>query len=152
MLDSSDGPISLKEKMKYLSYQTLYENVQNRLCRHEEVSAVDFFTTRHEGSEQFVKKHRDRPTAYRCNSRGAFTGDVIGESTYLVVAGKEKVVLLLSPQDAMVRNLPFLSVFENGFFRPYLGCVSAYWQKHIEPEPPRNANVLSTPNLSPVYQ
>lgn len=150
MLDCLKGRISLYEKMRMATYQTLYDNVRNRLFLHEEVLATDFFTTRHLGEESFIKKHRDRPTAYKCNSKSVYTGNNTGECVYLVIAGIEKVVLLLTLKDAVTRNLPFLAVLENGLFRPYLGCIPTYWQTHIEPDSISRTTVLPTTAVSSV--
>lgn len=148
MVDGSDGPISLRDKMKHVAYTSMYNNIRRRLCREEEMVGVDFFTTKHVADAAFVAKYRDSPMAIRCIGIAPFSGEALGEVVYLVVSGKEKTVLLLSPQDAANRNLPYLAVLENGFFRPYLGCATTYWQNHIEPEVNRPLNVLHSPETS----
>ncbi len=135
MLAKALGRLPLLERIKHAAYCTLYANVQLRLCVNKEEQETDFFTALHQGSEKLVQRYRERPTAVRCHSRGQYRGNFIGgDSTYLVVGGQEKLVLLLPPGEALLRNLPYLAVLEGNIFKPHLGCASTYWQTWIEPD------------------
>lgn len=139
-------------KLRLLTYRTFYENVRNRLCLHEEAIGFDFFSSQHEGGDLFLKYYQDNPTAYRCKLKDIWCGGPSGpENVYLVAAGREKVALLLAPDVALTRNLPFLATLEGNFFQPYHGCPTTYWQTHIEPVLPRppveNVLQIHTPVL-----
>lgn len=133
---------SLQERMSFITYNTLYNNLLNRLQWCEEVIDSDFFTQCHACDQAFVKHYRDHPTIYHCNSRIGYINKCDHKSTYLVVGGVDRVVLLLSPEEASLRNLPYLSVLDRNFFRPQLSSPTDYWQTHIEPVARIVENVL----------
>jgi hypothetical protein len=114
-------------------YQTLYTNVKNRLCQYEEILNFDFFTAFHPQSHLYQEQFSGLPTTYHCKSEIGFQGMFNVGNTYLVVAGYDTVVLLLEPEAAFARNLPFMAVLEGNFFKPYLGCPMELWQTKIEP-------------------
>lgn len=134
--------MSLQQKMRLPAYQNLYKNVRKRLCHYEESLEQDFFTQRHSGDEEFIRQYRDQPTAYDCISSASLTHSGGNKTTYLVIGGHDRVVLLLEPTDAITRNLPFLSVLTGHFFRPCLESAPEYWQTHIEPQTRKSENVL----------
>jgi hypothetical protein len=134
--------IPLHERMKFITYSTLYSNILNRLQWHEEIVDGDFFTKVHKGDAEFLQHYQKHPTIYHCNSRIGYIGNPSYKSTYLVVGGVDRVVLLLSPEEAHLRNLPYLSVHDGQFFRPQLVSPIDYWQKHIEPVSQKVENVL----------
>ena len=142
MCDQIKDRISLQERMSFITYNTLYNNLLNRLRWREEIIDGDFFTKHHVCDQAFVQHYRDHPTIYHCNSRIGYIGKCDHKSTYLVVGGADRVVLLLSPEEAGLRNLPYLSVLDGNFFRPQLSSPTDYWQIHIEPVARNVENVL----------
>lgn len=135
---------SLQERMIFITYSTLYNNIINRLQWCEEFIERDFFTQHHVCDELFIKHYKENPTIYHCNSRIGYAGKNDCKSTYLVVGGVDRVVLLLSPSEAILRNLPYLSVLDNGFFRPQIINPTYYWQAYIEPVTNCIENVLTS--------
>lgn len=129
-------------RMGFITYNTLYKNLINRLQWREEIIDGDFFTQHHACDQAFIKHYRDHPTIFHCNSRMGYVGKREHKSTYLVVGGSDRVVLLLSPEEAGLRNLPYLSVIDGNFFKPQLTNPTDYWQTHIEPAARRIENVL----------
>ena len=148
MCEPTKNLSSLQERMSFITYSTLYNNLLNRLPWREEVIETDFFTQFHVNDQAFLQHHQDNPTIYHCNSRIGYVGRSDYKSSYLVVGGLDRVVLLLTPDEAQLRNLPYLSVLEGNFFRPQLTSPIAYWQAHIEPVSHDVENVLfSQPNF-----
>lgn len=135
---------TFQQRIRLPAYQMLYRNVFNRLCKHKEKLSYDFFSRFHEGGKQFIDLHRHRPSAYQCTTSSSFNHAGGVETTYLVVGSADRVVLLLEPEYAIARNLPFLSVFDGHFFRPCLESATAYWQEHMEPVKQMSENVLSS--------
>lgn len=143
MLAGALGKLSLLERIKYDSYCTLYVNVRKRLCLSEETLETDFFTSAHFDEQGLAEKYRKKPTAITCWSHGICTDTSLSSNTYLVIGGAEKLVLLLPPEAAIKLNLPYMAVLEGKFFKPHLGCVSAYWQKWIEPDTISKCNTFT---------
>lgn len=143
MCESTKKPNSLQDRMSLITYNTLYNNLIRRLPWREEIISTDFFTQHHVGDQAFLEHYQDHPTIFHCNSRLHYVGKCEHKSTYLVVGGVDRVVLLLSPEEAILRNLPYLSVLEGNFFRPQITSPIDYWQKHIEPVTRKVENVLS---------
>lgn len=142
MCDLIKNGVSLQEQMRHITYNTLYNNLLNRLQWCEEIIDKDFFTQYHTCDQAFVQHYRDHPTIYHCNSRIGYVRKRDHKSTYLVVGGVDRAVLLLSPEEANLRNLPYLSVLDGNFFRPQLSSPTDYWQAHIEPVARIVENVL----------
>lgn len=140
---------SLQQRMRLPAYQMLRSNVRNRLCRLEETLSQDFFMQRHSGDEDFIAQYRETPMTYHCKTASTLTHTGGEATTYLVIGGKDRVILMLEPANAMCRNLPFLAVLERGqhFFKPVLGSPVEYWQTHIEPSTHRAENVLVSPQV-----
>lgn len=136
---------TLREKVRFMVYQTLYTNIKNRLCQYEEHLEFDFFTAFHPQSQQYGERYSYLPTTYHCKGDVGFQGMFNAGNTYLVVAGFGSVVLLLEPEAAFARNLPFIAVLEGNFFKPYLGCPVEFWQTKIEPMALSTLSQLSEP-------
>lgn len=141
MFAQTQSPLSLRRRMIHMAYCTFYDNLLNRLSLSEEYLEEDYFTSLHEGGSAFLQYYRDYPTMYR---------RVGGQSAYLVVGGVDRVVLLLEPEEAVERNLPYLAVLERGFFRPQLTDPIDYWQAHIEPVTRKVENVLHSEAMNKV--
>lgn len=144
MSDDVNSRRSLYESMHDQVFEMFFRNISNRICKEAaEFLPYDFFTKFHSEPEQMLAaKYQDNPATYICNSRvGLFSEDVV-EVKYLVVGRNGRVVMLLEPGFAKLRNLPGLAVLHDGFFRPYLGCPCEYWQEHIEPATRCVENVL----------
>ena len=129
----SQGSPSLRERMKLMVYQTLYTNIKNRLCQYEEYIDFDFLAAFHPHHETYREQYSFLPTTYHCKGEVGFQGIFSAGNTYLVIAGHDSVVLLLEPEAAFLRNLPFIAVLEGNLFKPYLGCPVEFWQTKIEP-------------------
>lgn len=142
MCEPTKNRSSLQERMSFITYSTLYNNLLNRLPWCEEVIETDFFTQPHVNDQAFLQYYQDNPTIYHCNSRIGYVGRSDHKSSYLVIGGEDRVVLLLSPEEASLRNLPYLSLLEGNFFRPQLTNPIDYWQTHIEPVSRKIENVL----------
>ena len=149
MLVQAQNTISLKEKIKLATYQTLYNNVRNRLCAAEVSLDYDFFTAHHPNKEMYLQQYFDQPTMYHCKGAAGFQGMFNAGNSYLVVARFGQVILLLEPEAACARNLPFIAVLDNGFFKPVMGCAVTFWQTFMEPcAMPSGGNILNNQILN----
>ncbi|BAW19118.1 hypothetical protein [Ralstonia phage RP31] len=143
MCEDACSEIPMQERLKFQSYQMLYRNVRNRLCRQTEVLPFDFLTSQHEDSAHYPQRYRRQPMQYICRERIGLDGNSILESRYLVAAGKERVVLLRDPDQALVRGQAFLLVWDGSTFKPHEGNAVDYWQTYIEPVFHESENVLT---------
>lgn len=125
--------VSLKEKMKLVSYQALYSSIRNRLCVNEETLSYDFFTAQHLNQLEYLQRYFNQPTMYHCKGDVGYQGFYGAGNSYLVVSRMGYVVLLLEPEAACARNLPFIAILEDGYFKPYLGDAVHFWQSQVEP-------------------
>lgn len=132
--------VSIQDRMRFAQFEMLYRNVRNRLCKHIEVLTYDFLQTLHEGGAVFVQRYKAMPMQYLCRTVG-YGGEII-ESSYLVVAGGQHVVVLRDPHEAVERGLSFLMVLEGQQFEPHYGSATDYWQTYIEPVVRDTGNVL----------
>ena len=146
---TTQGSSNLKEKIRLMVYQTLYANIRNRMGHYEESLDYDFFTAKHENAGSYLQAYSQLPRLYHCKSVIGWQGMFSAGNTYLVVSGHDTVVLLLEPEAAFARNLPFMAVLEGDTFKPYLGCPMKLWQSKIEPismrkyEAPKEAMALA---------
>lgn len=144
----AEGNFSLRDRIRLMVYQTLYTNVKNRLCGIEENLDFDFFMAFHPESHLYQTRYSAMPRTYNCKGEVGFQGMFNAGNTYLVVSGFDTVVILLEPEAAVARNLPFMAVLEGNFFKPYLGCPMQLWQTKIEPIAMGcGANQISAPML-----
>jgi hypothetical protein len=149
MFAQASSALSLKDKIKLLTYQTLYSNIINRLCTAEVNLDYDFFTAHHPDHAGYLQQYFAQPTLYHCKGAAGFQGLFSAGNSYLVVARFGQVVVLLEPEAAVARNLPFIAVLENGFFKPVLGCAVSFWQNFMEPcAVPSGGNILNSQTLS----
>jgi hypothetical protein len=149
MFAQASAAVSLKEKIKLLTYQTLYNNVLNRLCTLEVNLDYDFFTSHHSDHAGYLQQYFAQPTLYHCKGTGGFQGLFNAGNSYLVVARFGQVIIMLEPGAAHARNLPFIAVLENGFFKPLVGCAVTFWQNFMEPcQIPSGGNTLNSNALS----
>lgn len=130
---TTQGSSNLKSKIRLMVYQTLYNNIRNRLGRCEENLDYDFLTAHHFEASEYLVKYSVLPRVYHCKSNVGFQGMFNAGNTYMVVAGFDTVVLLMEPEAAFARNLPFIAILDGNTFRPYLGCPTKLWQTKIEP-------------------
>lgn len=124
--------VSLRDKIRLMVYETLFNNVKHRLCQYEETIDYDFFTACHFNAGEYLEDYGMLPRTYHCKSSVGFQGRYSAGNTYLVVSGIDCVVLLLEPEAAFARNLPFMAILEGNVFKPYLGCPMTLWQNRIE--------------------
>jgi hypothetical protein len=149
MFAQLNSPVSsLREKMKLMTYQTLYNNLLARFCVLEENLGHDFFTSFHEDASQYLQHYNTCPTLYHCKSGVGFQGFYNVGNSYFVIAGRDCVMLFLEPEAAVARNLPFIAILEGNYFRPYSGCHLTLWQNQIEQYNHGGGNVLSLGSLS----
>lgn len=120
-------------KIRHDIYCTKYRNILARVCgTNKEFRETDFFVESFENTQAIVDHYRNNPTAITCMNRSWGSGFDM-EATYLVVGSADRVVLLLPPEVALERNLPYLAVLEGSYFKPHLGCAITYWDRFIEP-------------------
>lgn len=143
MIEDSFNKITMRERLQLKSYEMLYRNVRNRLCRQVEVISFDFLLSQHEGGAYYLQQYKSQPRQYICRTHvGGFVNAVV-ENHYLVVAGQEHVALLREPGQALARKQPFLLVFDGKAFQPQDCNAVDFWQKYIEPTIQERSNVLS---------
>lgn len=120
-------------KVRHDIYCTQYRNVLARVCgENKEVMETDFFVQCFNNTTAMVEHYRNNPTAITCVNRCWGSGMDM-DATYLVIGTADRVVLLLPPEVALARNLPYLAVLEDSFFKPHIGCAITYWNRFIEP-------------------
>ena len=133
MPGSSLAPLSGFKKIKHDIYSTMYRNVLARVCDDNTAAqSTDFLTDQHSDTEALREKYRNTPTAMTCPNKGR--DGSVSEATYLVVGGTKELAVLMPPELALERNLPYISTLVDQTFKPYLGCPSTYWNEHIEPK------------------
>lgn len=149
MFAPASSSVSLKEKLKLLTYQTLYNNVLNRLCAREVNLDYDFFTAHHPDQNGYQQEYFVTPTLYHCKGATGFQGLFNAGNSYLVIARFGQVIIMLEPEAACARNLPFIAILDNGFFKPVMGCAVTFWQNFMEPcQVPAGGNILAATALS----
>jgi hypothetical protein len=139
---------SLKEYMKLATYQTLYSNLMARFCNTVENLDYDFFTSFHEDTSQYLQHYNTFPTLYNCKGSVGFQGFYNVGNSYFVIAGRDYVMVFLEPEAAVARNLPFISILEGNYFRPYMGCHLELWQNQIEQYKPYECDTLQRSAMS----
>lgn len=132
MFAQLEKPGLLKQFMKLATYQTLYQNLMARYCCHSQELGYDFFTSFHEEGSAYLQHYYETPTMYHCKGGVGFQGMYSAGNSYFVIAGRDYVLLLLEPEAAMARNLPFISILEGNYFKPHLGCHLKLWREQIE--------------------
>lgn len=131
MFDQTRGIGSVQNRLKLLSYQTLYRNALSRLCRVHATLSFDFITSAHEGVG-YLQRFRQYPTKYICRTDA-------GESSCLVIARNTHLVALREPREP---GETFLFVWDGIRFVPCEEEATEYWQRYIEPCAAEEGNVL----------